>query len=72
MNYDIAEQERCQIGISFSTMHGIGVLNSFIPPRFAIGIRSTYIFQCTSFLKYEFHELNKKPICKLQYEFLYY
>ena len=33
-----------------------GVLNSFIPIRFTIGIHSTYIFQFTSFLKYEFHE----------------
>jgi hypothetical protein len=29
---------------------------SFIPIRFAIGIRSTYKFKYTTFLKFEFHE----------------
>ncbi len=33
-----------------------GRLNSFIPIHYTIGIRSTYKFQCTTFLKFEFHE----------------
>lgn len=33
----------------------IGVLISFIPIRFAIGISSTYKSQCVSLLKFESH-----------------
>jgi hypothetical protein len=55
MNYPAASER----GINrnkFLIAASSGVLNSFIPIRFAIGIRSTYIFQFTPFLKYEFHE----------------
>jgi hypothetical protein len=40
----------------FSIDASIGVLNSFIPKRCAIGIRSTSKFQCASLLKFESHE----------------
>jgi hypothetical protein len=65
MNYPAASERDINRN-KFLIAASSGVLNSFIPIRFAIGIpactdvsagrRSTYIFQFTPFLKYEFHE----------------
>ncbi len=56
MNYLIASNRCIKKEIPFSNNASIGVLTSFIPIHFAIGIRSTYRFQFTSFLESEFHE----------------
>ncbi|MBU1012227.1 MAG: hypothetical protein KKG99_04425 [Bacteroidetes bacterium] len=62
MNYLAASCRGINLEILFIDDASIGVpacagrLNSFIPIRCAIGIRSSYRFQFTTFLKSEFHE----------------
>jgi hypothetical protein len=56
MNYLVASCRDIKIEISLFLYKSIGVLNSFIPIRCAVGIRSTYKFQCVSLLKFESHE----------------
>jgi len=63
MSFLAASCRDINLEISFIPIEAFKYLNSFIPIRYAIGIRSTYKFQFTSLpvrqaelLKFEFHE----------------
>ena len=55
MNYPAASRRSIKI-VFYIVRCKQWSINSFIPTRCAIGIRSTYKFQFITFLKFEFHE----------------